>query len=194
MKNQISKTELSSTTLSPRKNGAGFTPLEVRRRGRLPMPQGIGLLTGFSLIELMIAISIFVVIAGVAIVSLNPIGQFSKARNTQREFHLQALMAAIRQNIADSQTGGFTCTAGSIPTSTTRMAIGGGNYDIAGCLVPTYITTLPFDPSTSSAHYASNLDYDTGYTIVQATSTRAITLSAPAAELKKTSRLRGNDL
>ena len=140
---------------------------------------------GFTLIELTIAITIFVIVASVAIVSINPIGQLSKARNTERELHLQALMAAIKQNISDSAAGAFTCAAGSIPTTTKRMTVGANNYDIAGCLVPTYIQTLPFDPSTSSAHYASNTDYDTGYSIIQATSTGAITLSAPAAELNK---------
>lgn len=142
-------------------------------------------LRGFTIIELLIAIAILVIVARIVIVSINPIGQLSKARNTQRELHLQALMSAIRQNISESMTGTFACATGSIPTSTKRMTTGAGNYDIAGCLVPTYIMTLPFDPATSSAHYASNTDYDTGYTIVQATSTGAITLSAPAAELKK---------
>jgi len=140
---------------------------------------------GFTLIELTIALAIFVVIAGVAIVSLNPIGQFSKARNSQRELHLQALMGAIRQNAADSGTGIFTCAGGTIPTSTKRMAIGAANYDIAGCIVPTYLITLPFDPSTSSARYVSNTDYDTGYLILRNASTGAVTLSAPAAELGK---------
>ena len=66
------------------------------------------------------------------------------------------------------------------------MAPGVGNYDIAPCLVPTYLLALPFDPATSGAHYVSNSDYDTGYFIVQNSSTGQITLSAPAAELKKT--------
>ncbi len=141
---------------------------------------------GFTLIELMIALSIFVIIAGVAIVSINPVSQFSKARNSQRELHLEALMNAIRQNIADSAVGKFTCSAGGVPTTTKKMAIGAGNYDIAGCLVPIYLPTMPFDPSTSTAHYTANSNYDTGYTIAQATSTGAITISAPASELKKT--------
>lgn len=141
---------------------------------------------GFTLIELTISLAIFVIIASVAIVAINPLGQISQARNTQRELHLEALMSAIRQNIADSPTGTFTCSAGSIPTSTKRMAVGAGNYDIAECLIPVYAKTLPFDPSTSTAHYISNTDYNTGYNIIQATSTGSITLSAPAAELKKT--------
>ena len=143
-------------------------------------------LKGYSLIELTIAISIFVVVAGIALVSINPVGQFAKARNSHRELHLEALMNAVRQNIADSQTGSFTCATGSIQTTTKRMAIGANNYNIADCLVPIYLATLPFDPATSSAHYASNADYDTGYLIVRNASSGAITLSAPAAELKKT--------
>ncbi len=142
---------------------------------------------GLTLIEILIALTILAIISGIAIVSLNPAGQFASARNSQRALHLSALMSAIRQNIADSAMGTFVCAAGSIPTTTTKMAVGAGNYDIASCLIPTYLGTLPFDPSTSTAHYDSNTDYDTGYTIVQATSTGAITLSAPATELKKAS-------
>ncbi len=141
---------------------------------------------GFTLIELLVALSIFVAISSVAIIAINPVGQFAKARNSQRELHLEALMNAVRQNIADSQTGSFTCAAGAIPTTTQKMAVGANNYDIADCLVPIYLTTLPFDPATSSAHYTSNADYDTGYSILRNASSGAVTLSAPAAELKKT--------
>ena len=139
---------------------------------------------GITLIELLVALSIFVIVSAVAVVYLNPVGQFSKARNSQRELHLQGLMVAIRDNIAEGK-GTFTCAAGAIPTSTKRMAIDAVNYDIASCIVPTYLTTLPFDPSTSSARYVSNTDYDTGYFILRNASSGAITLSAPAAELGK---------
>jgi hypothetical protein len=37
--------------------------------------------------------------------------------------------------------------------------------DIASCLVPDYLSSLPFDPSVAGAHFSSPTDYDTGYEI-----------------------------
>lgn len=140
---------------------------------------------GFTLIELLITITIIVVSTVGFVVFLNPTSQLAQSRNSQRKLHLNALLNAIRQNIADNR-GTFSCINGDIPiTSTKKMAIGLGNYDIAPCLSPTYLFSLPFDPATSTAHYLSNTDYDTGYSIIKSSSTGLITLSAPAAELNQ---------
>jgi hypothetical protein len=45
---------------------------------------------------------------------------------------------------------------------------------------------MPFDPSASGAHYASNSDYDTGYNVIRNASTSQVTVSAPSAELGAT--------
>lgn len=142
--------------------------------------------SGMTIMEIVIAITLIVIITGVGIVAMNPGGQLAASRNTKRTLDLQAIMNGIRANIADQMGQAFSCGAGPAPTSTKRMAVGAGNYDIAPCLVPIYLLSLPFDPSTSSAHYTSNSDYDTGYFVVQNASTGQITLTAPAAELKKT--------
>lgn len=121
---------------------------------------------GVTLIEIIIVIAILVVLFAVGVMFLDPVGQFAKARNTQRELHINSILTAIRQNIADNRLGKFSCAqAGDIPTSTIRMAAGAGNYDIAPCLVPSYIQTMPYDPSDSLAHYSGITDYDTGYDI-----------------------------
>jgi hypothetical protein len=39
--------------------------------------------------------------------------------------------------------------------------------DIASCLVPDYLSSLPYDPSLAGAHYSGLTDYDTGYEIMQ---------------------------
>lgn len=140
---------------------------------------------GLTLIEIIITTTLIAILTGIGFLALNPGTQVAGARNTERSLHLQAILNAIRQNIADHSGQVFFCAFGALPTSTKKMATGAGNYDIAPCLVPTYIIVMPADPTAMGAHYASNTDYDTGYNILQNSSTLQITLSAPSAELGK---------
>ena len=146
-----------------------------------------------TLIEIVIVIALMAILIGVYFVVANPAGQLASSRNSERKFHLQAIMNAVTQNIADQGNRQFSCSSGSLSTSTKRMtsASGTGNYNIAPCLVPTYLALLPFDPSTSSAHYNSVSDYDTGYTISLSASGTLVILKAPAAELGKTVSVSG---
>jgi len=130
-----------------------------------------------------LAVSIVAIISAVGIYALNPAGLIAKARNSEREAHLNTIMNGIRQNLADNRNT-FNCQAGGLPTSTALlMATSSGAYDIAPCLVPDYLNTMPYDPSGTSTRYASNNDYNTGYLVMRNASTGQVTLSAPQAEL-----------
>ena len=139
---------------------------------------------GFTLIEILITMSILAILTYAFVAYFNPVGQLSQARNSQRSLHLNAIINGVKQNIADNR-GTFSCAAGDIPTVTKKMAVGAGNYDIASCIVPVYIAVMPYDPVALGARYSSNADYDTGYNVYQNSSTLQITLSAPSAELGK---------
>lgn len=144
---------------------------------------------GVTILELMISIAVLAILLAIGIRALNPGGQFAASRNSNRSQYILSIMNAVRANIADTRTGIFTCAAGDIPTSTKRMASGAGNYDIAPCLVPDYMNVLPFDPAATSSYFNSITNYNTGFDIVKVSSTGAITISAPYAELGKTIQL-----
>jgi len=146
----------------------------------------LGARHGLTLIEILIAIALVVITAGIGLVALNPAGQIAASRNTERKLHLQGILNAVRQNIADTTTGSFSCSSGPLPTTSTIMSSAGGGYNIAPCLVPVYLQTMPFDPLASSGQYTSNTNYNTDYTIVYNASTTQITVVAPYAELGKT--------
>lgn len=136
---------------------------------------------GFTLIELLIVIALIAILAAAIIIGLNPARQFSQARNSQRWSHVNAVMNAVNQNIADNN-GTFTCAGGTLPAAATTMRSAVGGYNICGCVVTTYMSSMPFDPTATGAHYTSCADYDTGYSILRDASGR-ITVAAPSAEV-----------
>lgn len=132
---------------------------------------------GFTLIEVLIVIGIIAILATIVLVAVNPTRQFKLARDSQRTSNVNALLNAIHQNITEHK-GEFICNGSKkdIPIAPRLVRSAStspeNEGDIASCLVPDYISSLPFDPSASGAHYEDNSDYNTGYIIYRDSNNR----------------------
>lgn len=134
---------------------------------------------GFTLIEILVVIGIIAILATIVIIAINPARQFAQARNTDRTSSVNAILNAIGQRIADNK-GIFASTGGCPGLSTTASIIDAGGTTASGhidlatnCFVPTYIPTLPIDPS-------GPIVPSTGYTVAVDTNGR-VTVCAPFA-------------
>lgn len=137
--------------------------------------------TGFTLIEILVVIGIIAVLAAVVLVAVNPARQFKLARDSQRVANVTAILNAVGQNITEHK-GIFMCgaTVQELPTTSKIIKVDSGAgdaIDISQCLVPAYISSLPFDPSRTGAFYSSTESYDTGYSLSTDTNGR-VTVSA----------------
>lgn len=139
---------------------------------------------GFTLIEILIVMAIIAMLAAIVVVAINPARQFAQARNTQRWATVNTVLNSVNQNMIDNK-GVFTCanpipvTAKNIADSTSDPA----GVDLCNCLVPTYVASMPYDPTAVGASYTDCTTYNAGYTILQSATTGRITVAAPAAEL-----------
>ena len=138
---------------------------------------------GFTLIEVLIVLTILTMLAAVVIVAVNPARQFAQARNTQRWAAVNSILNAVHQNMIDNR-GIFdssNCPATGLPGTETNIDSDTG-ADLCDCLAPLYIAELPYDPGPGS-YYTDCSNYDAGYTIYQDATTGRITIKAPSAEL-----------
>ena len=145
--------------------------------------------SGFTLIEVLVVIGILAILATVVLVAVNPAKQFKTARDSQRTANVASILNAVSQNVADNG-GVFSCNGEvkAIPTTFKEMKSGTDGFDIADCITPTYISSLPSDPKKDGVYWETPDSYDTGYLISEDASGR-VTVKSDIAETTATGEI-----
>lgn len=118
--------------------------------------------SGFTLIEILLAIGILAILATAAIIAINPARQFADARNTQRWSDVNAIANAIYQYGVNNK--------GAMPSGilagdnlTEICATGGSCSGLTDLSMLTegskYLTAIPVDPSCPTECAPSGTGY-----------------------------------
>lgn len=129
--------------------------------------------TGLTLIELLVVLAIIGVMFSAIVIAINPAHQLAKARDTQRETDLFAILAAVYRYSADHSgdlpdTDGDPLTS-NFPTTPTCIGTDLSCFDLAGAgdageeIVPVYMPNMPKDPRPVNP--GEGTDANTGYLI-----------------------------
>lgn len=137
---------------------------------------------GFTLIELLVVIGILGILLAIVLIAINPARQFAQANNTARRSDVTTLLNAIHQYAADNK--------GRLPTNMPVAADGaveirkngGGLGDVCADISPTYVASLPTDPTLNIPAVSDCASaYAIGSTAAVDASGR-VTVAAPGAE------------
>jgi type IV pilus assembly protein PilA len=139
--------------------------------------------SGFTLIEMLVVITILSIFAVIVYAALNPAQRIKDSKDAKRSSDIDTILTAVHEYIIDNRgtlPSGLSTTEQQIGTMSTGCTINGGAgrcntgsnscYDLASA-IPGYIASNPIDPKTGASSSA------TGYTIVS-TSTGIVTIKA----------------
>ncbi len=135
-------------------------------------------LAGFTIIELLIVLSIVSLLLAGAVIAINPFRNFSQASNLQRKSDLEIILGGLNQ-YAIEQNGAFpavvsttlqmigTATTGcNMACTATSSVTATACVNLASTLAPTYLSQLPVDPtlgsSTKTFYAIQRVDKGTG--------------------------------
>src|SRR3989344_4467273 len=108
---------------------------------------------GFTLIEVLLVVALIGVLVAIVIVAINPSKNLKDTRDAQRRTDVNTILNAVYQYTIDN-TGTLPA---SITTTSTEICKTGstctGLVDLSVLTIAEkYLTSIPFDPSTSTAN------------------------------------------
>ncbi|MGA1050026.1 MAG: LamG-like jellyroll fold domain-containing protein [Minisyncoccia bacterium] len=123
---------------------------------------------GFTLLEILLVIAAIGILAAIVLVAINPTRQISQVRNAQRRSDINAIYKALEQYLIDNKDypEGITGTPKAICNNTVTT-----NCVNLSILVPTYLASIPKDPSGGV------------YNVYKNSANNRIGVEAPASEL-----------
>jgi prepilin-type N-terminal cleavage/methylation domain-containing protein len=121
---------------------------------------------GFTLMEFLIVIGIIVVLVSAIVFAINPGSQLERARDRQREAHINSIYLALIDYRSREGGGDYPACVGTTASDVSSCS---------GDLVPDYLVEIPEDPD-------SNCEYTTGYFVKEEASTERIGVKAMCAE------------
>lgn len=139
---------------------------------------------GFTLIELIIVLTIISFLLTIIFWALRPLERFSQARNSQRWAEINSLLNAVLNYRVDNQgkfPQGITTDWQVLGTATSNCSICGSNavacLDLSSSLSKKYIGVVPFDPLNGSDEIT--------YYAIKKTSEDNVQVKACSAELQE---------
>lgn len=130
--------------------------------------------SGFTLVEIILAVTVLAILVGFILGALNPNKQLGKARNIERKSDINVIYEAIYQYWLDH--GDFPDTITTTPTQICRITAEDctGYIDLSVLSTESpYISILPTDPTCSdentTGYTVHRSSMTGGYVIVQAT-------------------------
>ena len=136
--------------------------------------------SGFALIGVLLIVVIIAILAGMAIIAINPNKQLADSHNSQRLADVTAILNGVYQYSADNNSVPPTITTTATEVCATGAASCTGLADLSTLTASTkYLASIPKDPQCTTT-CATN---GTGYKISKDANNR-VTVVAPAAENK----------
>ena len=135
---------------------------------------------GFTLVEILIVIAIIALLAGITFVLINPRQHYLEAQDDEREADVNRILNKVHAYLIDNKTiTDLETLSGSISECSVGYSnIGTSSVNLAAALVPSYIDSMPEDPSESCD------EVDTCYDICKDTATNRIQINAPNASAR----------
>ena len=137
---------------------------------------------GFTLMELLLVMAILAILAGVVMVSINPAGHFTKARDAERQSEVYAIVSALHQYALDNGSSfpeGLTTEPLEICRTNSESCV--GKYDLSALTDgEVYLTSVPVDPECEKDNSDCE-DSATGY-LLSLSDTGRVSVTATHAE------------